>query len=338
VRSRPHPHRPLFPRATLRSCSTPVLLSAPLPFMNNCSRVFTTAHRPWRRLRNTSPSNKTERGGARVEDVTIPTLTPHLVEGATHAVVICPGGAYEFLSWELEGTAVAAWLNSLNVSAFILKYRVPARPWLPFGGAPLMDAQRAMGLLRSNASQFGLNSSTMKLGIIGFSAGSHLSAHLATTAGNDPTRRAYPAIDAADRLSCRPDFVMLLYPWCVVGDNAVPHASCNAGSNSTMTLPVTRSAPSFFITQAEDDPVHCENALLLYLALKKAGAPPSELHLYSAGGHGFGLCQHGLDVCSWTKRAQQYLETIRVLPGDPRLDPDQPPGPNEALTGTVRTM
>jgi len=274
-----------------------------------------------------SPSNNTEHDGSRVSDVSNPTLTPFLVKGATNAVVICPGGAYEFLSWDLEGTAVAAWLNSLNVSAFILKYRVPARPWLPFGAAPLMDAQRAMGLIRSNFSAYGLNASS-KLGIIGFSAGSHLSAHLGTTAGNSPTKRAYPAVDAADKLSCRPDFVMLLYPWCVVGDNAVPHSSCNADSNNTMTLPVTSKAPSFFITQAEDDPVHCENALLLYLALKKAKAPPSELHIYSAGGHGFGLCQHGLDVCSWTKRAQQYLETMQVIAGDPRLDPDQPPGPN----------
>ena len=278
------------------------------------------------------PSNLTERDGSTVSDVSYPTLTPYLVPGAANAVVICPGGAYEFLSWDLEGTAVAAWLNSLNISAFILKYRVPARPWLPFGGAPLMDAQRAMGAIRSNASAYGLDARSMKLGIIGFSAGSHLSAHLATTAGNAPTARAYPQIDAADSLSCRPDFAMLLYPWCVVGDNAVPHASCNAGSNGTMTLPVTSKAPSFFITQAEDDPVHCENALLLYLALKKAKAPPSELHLYSAGGHGFGLCQHAMDVCSWTKRAQQYLETIKVIAGDPRLDPDQPSGPNRKDT------
>jgi acetyl esterase/lipase len=279
-----------------------------------------------------SPSNLTEHDGSTVSDVSVPTLTPYIVNNSRNAVIICPGGAYKFLSWDLEGTAVAAWLNSLNISAFILKYRVPARPWLPFGGAPLMDAQRAMGIIRNNASAYGLNANS-KLGIIGFSAGSHLSAHLATTAGNAPTARAYPMIDAADKLSCRPDFVMLLYPWCVVGDNAVSNLSCNADSNSTMTLPVTKKAPSFFIVQAEDDPVHCENALLLYLALKKVQAPPSELHLYSAGGHGFGLCQHGLDVCSWTKRAQQYLETIKVLTGDPRLDPDQPPGPNRRETG-----
>jgi acetyl esterase/lipase len=264
-----------------------------------------------------------ERRGSRVGDVTVPTITPYLVEGATAAVVICPGGAYEFLSWDLEGTAVAAWLNSLNVSAFILKYRVPGRPWLAFGAAPLMDAQRAMGLIRGNASAYGLNA-TSPLGIIGFSAGSHLSAHLAT----DNAKRSYARIDAADDAPCRPDFVLLLYPWCVLGDNSNPKASCNADTNHTMTLSVTKDTPSMFIVQAEDDPVHCDNALLLYLALKQARAPPSELHLYPSGGHGFGLCQHGIDVCSWTKRAQQYLELIHIIAGDPRLDPDQPPGPN----------
>lgn len=274
------------------------------------------------------PSNETEKDGARVSYVSAPSLTPYLVSSANTAVVICPGGAYEFLSWDLEGTTVAAWLNSLNVSAFILKYRVPGRPWLPFGQAPLIDAQRAIGLIRHNASAYGLSPGA-KVGIIGFSAGAHLSAHLGTTAGNAPTARDYPAIDAADALSCRPDFAMLLYPWCVVGDNAAPQSACNADTNGTMNLPVTAKAPAFFIVQAEDDPVHCENALLLYLALKKARAPPSELHLYSAGGHGFGLCQHRLDICSWTKRAQQFLETIGVVAGDPRLDPDQPPGPNE---------
>jgi len=217
-----------------------------------------------------------ERRGSRVGDVTVPTITPYLVEGATATVVICPGGAYEFLSWDLEGTAVAAWLNSLNVSAFILKYRVPGRPWLAFGAAPLMDAQRAMGLIRGNASAYGLNA-TSPLGIIGFSAGSHLSAHLAT----DNAKRSYARIDAADDAPCRPDFVLLLYPWCVLGDNSNPKASCNADTNHTMTLSVTKDTPSMFIVQAEDDPVHCDNALMLYLALKQKGAPPSELHVTS---------------------------------------------------------
>jgi len=234
-----------------------------------------------------------------------------LTKGSRAAVVICPGGAYEVLSWDLEGTSVAAWLNSLNISAFILKYRVPARQWLPFGGAPLMDAQRAMGLIRSNASAYGLNS-TSPLGIIGFSAGSHLSAHLSTAFAT----RSYPRIDTADDASCRPDFTMLLYPWCVLGDNTDPGAACHADTNHTMTLAVTTETPSMFIVQAEDDPVHCDNALLLFLALKQARAPASELHIYPNGGHGFGLCSHDIDVCSWPKRAQQYLEMLHVIPGE----------------------
>ena len=88
-----------------------------------------------------------------------------------------------------------------------------------------------------------------------------------------------------------------------------------------MTLTVTKNTPSMFIVQAEDDPVHCDNALLLYLSLKQASAPASELHIYPNGGHGFGLCMHGIDVCSWPKRAQQYLEMIKIVPGDPRVDP-----------------
>lgn len=296
----------------LAVCSTPSLGAQPGPEVT----LFPAGRVPGERP-NTFPPEKT---GSRVSDVTTPTLTPYIVEGAASAVVICPGGAYEFLSWDLEGTTVAAWLNSLNISAFILKYRVPARKWLPFGGAPLMDAQRAMGLIRSNASAYGLNASS-PLGIIGFSAGSHLSAHLAT----DHAKRSYPRVDAADDSPCRPDFVMLLYPWCVLGDNSNPGASCNADTNHTLTLAVTKETPSMFIVQAEDDPVHCDNALLLYLALKQARAPPSELHLYSQGGHGFGLCSHREDVCSWPRRAQQYLELRGLVAGDPRLDPPNPP-------------
>lgn len=281
-----------------------------------------------------SPSNLTEHDGSRVSDVSEPTFAPYLVEGATSAVVICPGGAYEFLSWELEGTSAAAWLNSVNVSAFILKYRVPARPWLPFGGAPLMDAQRAMGLIRSNASAYGLNA-TSPIGILGFSAGSHLSAHLATSFA----QRSYPRVDAADDAPCRPDFVMLLYPWCVLGDNSQPQSSCNADTNHTMTLNISSAVPSMFIVQAEDDPVHCDNALLLFLALKHAKTPASEVHVYPSGGHGFGLCKHGEDVCSWPRRAQQYLETLRIIPGDPRVDPPSwppapAPGPARAVLGS----
>ena len=131
-------------------------------------------------------------------------------------------------------------------------------------------------------------------------------------------------MDAADDLSCRPDFTMLLYPWCILGDNSQPKASCHADTNHTLTLDVTERTPPMFIAQAEDDPVHCDNSLLLYLALKQAGAPPSELHIYPQGGHGFGLCQRREDVCSWPDRARQFLEQQDIIPGDPRIDPVDP--------------
>ena len=121
-----------------------------------------------------------------------------------------------------------------------------------------MDAQRAVGVVRSRAAEFGLNSST-QIGFLGFSAGSHLSAHIST----DFTGRSYKRIDGADDVSCRPDFTMLLYPWCVVGDNAESGSSCNSDTNHTMTLDVTDKVPPMFITQAEDDPVHVDNSILL---------------------------------------------------------------------------
>ena len=136
--------------------------------------------------------------GGSFYDVTVPEIYPRLVSNASTAVLISPGGAYKWLTWELEGESAAAWLNQLNISAYILKYRVPARPWLPFGGAPLMDIQRAIGLIRSQQP-------AMRVGVLGFSAGSHLSAHVS----NDYLRRTYPKVDAADELSCKPDFAML---------------------------------------------------------------------------------------------------------------------------------
>ena len=114
---------------------------------------------------------------------------------------------------------------------------------------------------------------------------------------------------------------MLLYPWCILGNNSNWANSCNADTNHTITMAVTKDTPSMFIVQAEDDPVHCENALFLYLALKQAASAASELHIYPSGGHGFGVCMHGEDVCSWPNRAQQYLEQIGVIRGDPRVEP-----------------
>mmetsp|Transcript_50985 Transcript_50985/g.161212 ORF Transcript_50985/g.161212 Transcript_50985/m.161212 type:complete len:317 (+) Transcript_50985:1-951(+) len=246
-----------------------------------------------------------------ISNVTVPTLTPYLVAGATSAVVIAPGGAYKFLSWDREGTDIAAWLNSVGVSAFLLRYRVPGRAWLPFGSAPLMDAQRAVGLVREWAADGrapGLNGS--RVGVIGFSAGAHLAGHLSVAWRS----RSYPRVDEADARPCRPDFVLMIYPW-----ESVTEPPVSAGPDAASALNVTSRNPPTFLTQTEDDAAHVENSLYFYLALKKAGAAPSELHVYPEGGHGYGRCTKptvpkGLAVCSWPHRAARFLQTLGVLP------------------------
>ena len=166
------------------------------------------------------------------------------------------------------------------MSAFVLKYRVPARTWLPFGAAPLMDAQRAMGLVRQMASTGkvpGLNAS--RIGFMGFSAGGHLTGHMNVAWRS----RTYQRIDAADDQPCRPDFAMMIYPW-----ESVTQAPVKASKEQASALNVTKDTPPTMLVQAEDDPVHCENSLFYFLALKTASAGPSELHLYPHGGHGYG--------------------------------------------------
>lgn len=241
-----------------------------------------------------------------VHNVTVPTLTPFIVPGATSAVIVAPGGAYSILAVDREGFDIAAWLNSIGVSAFVLKYRVPARSWLPFGGAPLMDAQRSLGLVRQMAAAGkiqGMNS-TSKVGFMGFSAGSHLTGHVNVAWKT----RTYPHIDAADTLSCRPDFSLMIYPYAtmtiVLGVmrpllhkctgwsrwESVTQAPVSASREQASALNVTNTTPPTMIVQAEDDPVHVENALFYFYALKVAGAAPSELHVYPSGGHGYGRC------------------------------------------------
>ena len=240
-------------------------------------------------------------------NVSVPTITPYLVTGADTAMVIAPGGAYSVLSMEDEGKDIAAWLNSIGISAFLLKYRVPARNWLPFGAAPLMDAQRAMGLVRQMSVDGKLpNLNVSRVGFMGFSAGSHLTGHLNVAW----EARTYPRVDAADDLSCRPDFSIMVYPW-----ESVTEPPVSASKEQASALNVTNSTPPTMLVQAEDDPVHPENAIFYWLALKQHGVH-AELHLYPKGGHGYGRCRGRCpgptcyEVCSWPDRGQLFLETV----------------------------
>lgn len=240
-------------------------------------------------------------GVLRIGWVAEPSLTLFPAKGAAArpvTVVICPGGAYNILAWDKEGTEVAAWLNSLGVSAAVLKYRVPRRDKdVPHTG-PLQDVQRALRLVRANSQAWGLP--TGKLGVIGFSAGGHLTVMAATHF----TETTYPAQDAADELSCRPDFVLPIYP-AYLGDEKV------AGPLSPLVT-VTRDTPPMFVAVTDDDALRGVNAASLYTELKKSGVL-SELHIYTKGGHGYGLRPSANPVSHWPKRAEEWMRAMKIL-------------------------
>ncbi|MDR2862528.1 MAG: alpha/beta hydrolase [Puniceicoccales bacterium] len=206
------------------------------------------------------------------------------------AVIVCPGGCYSFLSYNMEGTEMAKWLNAIGVSCIVLKYRVPNRPKTPRGALPLKDAQRALSLVRSKAATWGIDPE--RIGIMGFSAGAHLSA----TASTAP-RRTYKAVDAADKLSFRPNFAILLYPAYLF----------ETDPEKGPELFVNAKTPPAIIVQAADDPYPSESSLVYYNALRKAGVPV-ELHLYSKGGHGYGLRKTGYPSQTWPKNVAEWLK------------------------------
>lgn len=263
---------------------------------------------PGERPGTVGPETWRDESGCILTNVTVPTLTPYIVDGADSAMIIAPGGAYEVLSMRDEGADIAVWLNSIGVSAFVLKYRVPGRAWLPFGAAELMDAQRAMGMVRHMAysgDMRGLNSS--KVGFMGFSAGGHLTGHLNV----QWERRSYLHVDAADEKSCKPAASIMVYPWMSVSE-----APVSADKSQASAANITGETPRTMLVQAEDDPVHVENALYYWLHLKQNNVW-SELHLYPTGGHGYGRCyghRNSEEVCTWPDRGQRFLQTLGLAP------------------------
>jgi acetyl esterase/lipase len=229
-----------------------------------------------------------------VSDVSQPTLTvyrPAKEKDTGAAVLICPGGGYNILALDLEGQEVAAWLNSLGVTGIVLKYRVPRRKDQPPHQAPLQDAQRAMGLVRSRAREWGID--PQRLGILGFSAGGHLAA----AASTNFDKRTYELLDEVDRVSCRPDFTVLIYPAYLTGkDGLAPE------------IRVTAQTPPTFLAHAANDPIGPENSIALFGALRKAGVP-AELHIYESGGHGFGLRRSKHPCSTWPQRCADWLRS-----------------------------
>jgi len=234
----------------------------------------------------------------RLANVTKPTLTVYrpAKDGDTGAsVVICPGGGYTILAWDLEGEEVAAWLNSIGVTGILLKYRVPKRADLPRHLPPLQDGQRALSLVRSKAAEWGID--PQRIGMLGFSAGGHLTA----AASTNFDKRAYDAIDDIDRLSCRPDFAVLIYPGGIVEKGEM-----------SPEIRVSKETPPTFFAHANDDPVTPENSAMLYLKLKRAGVS-SELHIFASGGHGFGLRPSEHPCSAWPKRCEEWLKNRGFL-------------------------
>jgi len=214
------------------------------------------------------------------------------------AVVVFPGGGYNILAMDLEGTEVCEWLNSIGVTGVLLKYRVPKRAGLEKHTAALQDAQRAVGLVRSRAKEFGIDPE--RIGVLGFSAGGHLAAALSTSVD----QRTYPNVDDADKTSCRPDFSVLIYPAYLTlkekNDAINPETA------------VSSNTPPTFIAMTQDDPVRVENVLFYSVALKQVKVP-FELHVYPKGGHGYGLRRTENPVTAWPDRATDWMRARGLL-------------------------
>jgi acetyl esterase/lipase len=244
-----------------------------------------------------------------VYNVTRPTMTVYAPKAKNTgvAVIVFPGGGFEGLAIDLEGTEVCEWLTSGGITCVLLKYRVPSLPYdwhchcRPNGLAKstlaLEDAQRTMGLVRLHASQWHID--PHKVGVLGFSAGGYLVGEISTNFEH----RLYAPVDAADRKSCRPDFAVALYPghlWTGDKFELNPH------------IHVRRDTPPTFLLQAEDDHVDGENqSVVYYVALKNAGVPV-EMHLYAQGGHAFGLRHTRLPITRWPQPVESWLQTIGI--------------------------
>jgi len=237
-----------------------------------------------------------------ITNVSKPTLTiyrPAKDKNSGTAMLICPGGGYWDLYWELEGEEVAAWLNAQGMTGIILKYRVPrrageARDEPPLG--PLLDAQRAVSLVRSRAVDWGID--PKRIGMVGFSAGGHLALATATRF----EKRTYVPLDAIDKVSCRPDFAILCYPG---------YLKAKDKDDIRPALHIPADTPPILLAHASDDNEklggsNAENSVFMYLALKRAGIP-TELHVFATGDHDFGVRQNDKLPSSWTGLCLKWL-------------------------------
>lgn len=258
-------------------------------------------------------------GAAGSEDSDKPTLAPYLVpegRGTGTAVIVCPGGGYVNLSMDKEGDQIARWLNSIGVTAFVLKYRLGPKYRHP---VELGDAQRAIRIVRHKAAAYRVQPD--RVGIMGFSAGGHLAStagtHFETVNGN--------AADPIDQVSSRPDFLVLVYPVisfttpyvhrgslrALLGEGADPKLVESLSNELQVTA---QTPPTFLFHTSADTTVPPENSVLFYMALRKAGVP-AEMHVYERGSHGVGLAQTDEALSSWPSRLAAWLRGRGLLNG-----------------------
>lgn len=252
---------------------------------------------------------------SKVQEPTIEVYLPAQRNATGKAVLIFPGGGYHVLAYDWEGTDIAKFLNGKGIAGIVVKYRLPTSnslrdPW----NVPLIDAQRAMRMVRSNAKKWNIKED--QIGIIGFSAGGHLAA----TLGTHYNENGYEPIDAIDTVSARPDFMALIYPVitftrtakhsgsekALLGDKSDPELE-KYFSNELM---ITSSTPPTFLVHAADDTaVPVENSLLFFQGLKDKNIPAT-MHIYPKGGHGFSLARNDVHLRGWTERLFEWIETM----------------------------
>ena len=256
-----------------------------------------------------NPKPETGDSGGGAFDVSRPTMTIYAPEGPNTgvAMVVFPGGGYQALAMNGEGAEICDWPNTRGIVCVLLKYRVPdpgptmknGNTFYPPVQTAVQDAQRTLGLVRQHAAEWHV--SPNKIGVIGFSAGGHLAAAVSTRFA----KRAYPPVDAADALSCRPDFAILVYP----GHLWTPGTELTLRSD----IHVPAGTPPTFLLQAENDHVDpVKHSLTYYAALQKAGIPV-EMHLYAEGDHAFGLHRKDLPIGRWPELVEQWLHSIGML-------------------------
>lgn len=252
---------------------------------------------------------------SKIQEPTLEVYLPSQKNGTGQAMLIFPGGGYGILAYDWEGTDIAKFLNGKGIAGIVVKYRLPSsQSQTDKHLVPLIDAQRAIRMVRAKAEAFHIDPS--KIGIIGFSAGGHL----ASTLGTHSSEKVYEPIDEIDKQSARPDFMALGYPVITFGEATHQGSKINLiGENPHPEMvshfsnekQVTEDTPATFLFHATDDQVVAvENSLLFYQALKDNGVSAT-MHIYPKGGHGFSLARNDPHLMGWTERMFEWMESLK---------------------------